>query len=235
MDGLQVARSVPPDVPRGARIDVSMALRAEFSPPRLKLSHGLAALLGVGTETRARVATLVWQYAKARAQCLACMAADLLSQSKRALDPSDPSIVVCDEAMAAVFGVERIQLHELLPLLDTHLRPLDPLILIYQVGATLLPSPVLTSLPQIPVYAGAVPAPSAALQQAAVQGAASGKHPISLGLDPAFYDVAVDTEDPTQEDKTAQFLASLHPETKEIAQLDDEVRLSLSVVIHTDD
>ncbi|GBG71737.1 hypothetical protein CBR_g9147 [Chara braunii] len=83
-------------------------------PERYKVSPELGEILGVQTETRARVLSALWQYIK--------------SQSLQ--DPSDPTFMICDARLKAIFnGEERVRFSTVARLLQLHLSPAPPILL----------------------------------------------------------------------------------------------------------
>eukprot|EP00698_Gefionella_okellyi_P023601 TRINITY_DN8102_c0_g1_i1.p1 TRINITY_DN8102_c0_g1~~TRINITY_DN8102_c0_g1_i1.p1 ORF type:complete len:457 (-),score=71.07 TRINITY_DN8102_c0_g1_i1:80-1450(-) len=98
---------------------VRITLHLDPQPARLKLSTPLSALLRMTTETRPRVITALWQYVK----------------SHQLQDASDPAHIICDGAMTEVFGMERMHMTQLLQMVDSHLAPLDPIVVQHSIRA----------------------------------------------------------------------------------------------------
>ncbi|GBG73211.1 hypothetical protein CBR_g12928 [Chara braunii] len=84
-----------------------------YVPERHKVSPELGEILGVHIETRARILSALWQYIK--------------SQSLQ--DPSDPTFIICDARLKALFnGEERVRFSSVARL-QLHLSPAPPILL----------------------------------------------------------------------------------------------------------
>lgn len=82
------------EVKRKGDKEFTAIIRLEMNhvPEKLKLSPGLAEVLGIEVETRPRIIAAIWHYVKARKLQIA----------------SDPSFFMCDPPLRKVFGEEKV-------------------------------------------------------------------------------------------------------------------------------
>ena len=107
-DGIEIARKryTPGDIQIHFYLDTS----------RFKLSPALSNFIGVAEETKENVLVTLWEYIK-----------------KSGLqDTEDPAYINSDETLIELFGQSRIQMHQLLPLISSHMSEPDPIVIIHK-------------------------------------------------------------------------------------------------------
>ena len=96
---------------------MKILLYLDQHPQKHKLSPLLSQLLDLHSETLPNVLLAMWQYIK----------------SRRLHDPEDRRVVLCDEKLSNLFGVQKFMFPSMPELLARHLFPADPIVLNYTV------------------------------------------------------------------------------------------------------
>ncbi|KAJ3675766.1 hypothetical protein LUZ60_004808 [Juncus effusus] len=99
---------------------VNIRLDMNYTPERFKLSPPLMEVLGIETETRARVIAGIWQYVKA----------------KKLQNPNDPSFFTCDPPLRRVFGEDKTKFSLVSQKISQHLSPPQPITLSHKLTLT---------------------------------------------------------------------------------------------------
>jgi SWI/SNF-related matrix-associated actin-dependent regulator of chromatin subfamily D len=111
LDGFEVKRTGT--IPVKARIVIYLA----HTPEKFALSPELAALLDIREETRQSVISALWAYIK----------------EHKLLSEEDRRLVICNDALRAIFRTDRIAFHHIPEVVNRHLHPPAPVVLEYWV------------------------------------------------------------------------------------------------------
>lgn len=101
-------------------IDVLIELGIDHGAERYRLSEPMARLLGLCVATKAVVITALWRYVR----------------QNRLQSDDDPSNIVCDENLRAIFNKPNINIASLSDKLKMHLRRTEPLLLEYRIDTS---------------------------------------------------------------------------------------------------
>lgn len=101
------------EVKRKGDKEFSAVIRLEMNyvPEKFKLSPALNEVLGIETESRARVIAAIWHYVK----------------SRKLQNPNDPTFFMCDPPLQKVFGEEKMKFSMVSPKISMHLSPPQPI------------------------------------------------------------------------------------------------------------
>jgi SWI/SNF-related matrix-associated actin-dependent regulator of chromatin subfamily D len=130
-DGFEVKRRC---VTHRDVIDIQVLLQLDHVPEMFRLSEEMRSLLGgLSAETRMGTAIALWNYIK----------------THRLQDEDDRKLIIADEALQRVLGVDRLTFSQLPTFLDSHLLPLEPIELTYCVKMEEVSTP---DQPKMAVY-----------------------------------------------------------------------------------
>lgn len=106
-DGFQVKR------PGDQNVKCTVLLMLDYQPPKFKLDHRLARLLGIHTESRAQIINALWQYIK----------------THRLQDPNEREYINCDRYFQQIFDTPRMKFAEVPQRLHNLLMAPDPVVI----------------------------------------------------------------------------------------------------------
>jgi SWI/SNF-related matrix-associated actin-dependent regulator of chromatin subfamily D len=98
-------------------VKAKIVIALDHSPEKFRVNDDLARLLGLHTDTKARLILAIWQYVK----------------MNKLQDPTDKKVINNDAALKQIFGVDKMLFTSIASRILPLLAPVDPIIIDYTI------------------------------------------------------------------------------------------------------